>query len=88
VLKVQKGGESDRRSEKDKMVNARDVQQFVGILFGFYGFFVAISPERYTIPYLNALWPTITLQQQSFAGFLLLVFGVFLFTRRRALIQR
>jgi hypothetical protein len=81
---MQNGGGNERRSW---MSRARDLQQLVGLVLAIYGFFVGTSPERYTIPYLNVIFPTITTQQQSFAGFLVLVFGVLLFMKKKPLVE-
>jgi hypothetical protein len=69
------------------MSRARDLQQLVGLVLAIYGFFVGTSPDRYTIPYLNVIYPAITTQQQSFAGFLVLVLGVLLFMKKRAIVE-
>jgi len=79
VLKVQRG-----ENQKGLMTTLRDIQQFLGVLFSIYGFFVAVSPDKYTIPYLNDLLPTITVQQQGVAGILLLAFGLYLLWRTRS----
>ena len=66
------------------MTDTLTAMRIFGGVMAIYGFFLAAYPDRYAVPILSIYLPAyFTTQNNPYFGFLFVVVGIFLFTRKR-----